>query len=146
MIRYALKCVGEHKFEAWFSNSEAFDVQKRKGLIECPRCGSTKIEKQIMAPAVRSSRKAATAKGNAEAEFAQLAGKVRQHIEDTHEFVGDKFADEARAIHAGEADDRPLWGEASLETAKQLAEEGVPALPLPEPFAPEKPKSKKQLN
>ena len=145
MIRYALKCIGDHEFEAWFSNSEAYDAQRKRGQVLCPECGSKKISKQIMAPAVRSSETRSDA-DKAEAEFARMAGKVRKHIADTHEFVGDKFADEARAMHSGEREHRPVWGQVTPDVATELVEEGVPALPLPAPFAPETPRKRKRLN
>ncbi len=143
MIRYALECVGEHEFEAWFSNSEAYDEQRRRRQIECPECGTHKVHKQIMAPAVKGTKRDADRR---EAMAAKIAGEVRRHIADTHEFVGDRFASEARAMHAGEKDIRPVWGEVSPKVARELHEEGVPALPLPEPFAPEPPKKSRQLN
>ena len=93
MIRYSLACVGEHEFEAWFSNSKAYDTQRKKALVECPVCGSTDVRKQIMAPAVRSSEKKAEA-----ALAAKMAGEIREHIATTHDYVGDRFADEARSI------------------------------------------------
>ncbi len=146
MIRYALKCVGDHGFEAWFSDSESYVKQRKRGLIECPRCGSKKIEKQIMAPAVSGTKNKSKEAVSADAMFAKVAGDVRKHIEDTHEFVGERFADEARSMHAGEQEARPVWGEVTSKVATELREEGVPALPLPKPFAPEPPKKPKKLN
>lgn len=143
MIRYALECIGEHEFEAWFSNSEVYDKQRKRGLIECPECGSRKVQKQIMAPAVKGTKGKSD---EPEALAARFAGEVRRHIAETHEFVGDEFASEARAMHAGEKDVRPVWGKVSPKVAKELQEEGVPALPLPGPFAPEPPKKARQLN
>lgn len=153
MIRYALVCDGGHKFEAWFSNSDAYDDQRKRRLVECPKCGTTKVSKQITAPAVSGTKKSKAARSKVstkdkspEAVFAEVASKVREHIQDTHEYVGDRFADEARAMHDGEAEERPVWGEASVEDVKDLADEGVEATPLPEPFAPKPPKKPKQLN
>ena len=143
MIRYALECIGEHRFEAWFSDSEAYEKQRRYGHVECPECGSRKVQKQIMAPAVKGTKRKSD---SVEAMAAKFAGEVRRHIADTHEFVGEKFASEARAMHAGEKDVRPVWGEVSPKVAKELHDEGVPAQPLPEPFAPEPPKKPRQLN
>ncbi len=142
MIRYSLACVGEHEFEAWFSNSEAYDKQRKKRLVECPVCGSTDVRKQIMAPSVRSSDKAVPA----DVAAAKMAGEIRKHIADTHDYVGDKFADEARAMYYGETVHRPVWGEVTPETAQELVEEGVPAMPLPKPFAPDPPKRKNRAN
>lgn len=149
MIRYSLSCVGEHNFEAWFSDSAAYDAQRKKGHVECPVCGSTKVRKQIMAPAVSLSAKT---KGGGvsvmdeEAMAAKMAGQIREHIATTYTYVGDKFADEARAMHNGKQDQKPLWGEVTPDVARELAEEGVPAMPLPKPFAPTPPKPKDKLN
>lgn len=145
MIRYALECVGEHQFEAWFSNSEAYELQRRNGLIECPECGSRKVQKQIMAPAVSGTKKSTPA-DQMEVMAARFAGEVRKQIANTHEFVGERFASEARAMHAGEKDARPVWGQVSPEVARELREEGVPAMPLPAPFAPQLPKKTRELN
>lgn len=142
MIRYSLACVGEHEFEAWFSNSKAYDTQRKKKLVECPVCGSTDVRKQIMAPSVRSSDKAVPA----EVAAAKAAAEIRQHIASTHDYVGEKFADEARAMYYGETEHRPVWGEVTPEVAKDLAEEGVPAMPLPKPFAPDPPRRKARMN
>ncbi len=142
MIRYSLACVGEHEFEAWFSDSKAYDRQRKRKLVECPTCGSTEVHKQIMAPTVRSSDKAVPA----EVAAAKVAAEIRQHIETTHDYVGDRFASEARAMYYGEADHRPVWGEVTPDEAKELVEEGVPALPLPKPFAPEPPRRRAKLN
>lgn len=141
MIRYSLACVGEHEFEAWFSNSKAYDTQRKRKLVECPVCGSTEVRKQIMAPAVRSSEKKEEA-----AMAARMAGQIREHIATTHDYVGDKFADEARSMYYGEAETRPVWGEVTPDVAKELLEEGVPAMPIPKAFAPEPPRRKARMN
>ena len=154
MIRYALSCSSEHDFEAWFSSSSAYDDQAARGLVECPVCGSTSVSKQIMAPAVRDSggkrvRSPAPAGQDSAPtpeDFARFAGKVREHIASSYDYVGDRFADEARAMYYGEQDLRPVWGNTTPDEAKSLAEEGVPASPLPAPFAPPPPKTPKQLN
>jgi hypothetical protein len=146
MIRYALKCIGDHRFEAWFSNSEAYDKQRKRKLVECPECGSHEVAKQIMAPAVRASRKTSAARPGPEAMAAKVAGEIRNHIATTHDYVGDKFADEARSMFYGETDTRPVWGEVTPDVARELHEEGVPALPLPKPFAPDKPREPGKLN
>ena len=144
MIRYSLACVGEHKFEAWFSNSKAYDVQHRKKLVECPVCGARDVRKQIMAPAVLASSKP---KSDApEAQSAKMAGEIRRHIAETHDYVGDKFADEARSMFYGEAKERPVWGEVTPEVAKDLIEEGVPAMPIPRAFAPKPPRRRAKMN
>ena len=140
--RYSLACVGEHEFEAWFSNSKTYDTQRKKKLVECPVCGSTDVKKQIMAPMVRSSDRAVPT----EVAAAKIAAEIRQHISSTHDYVGEKFADEARAMYYGETEHRPVWGEVTPEVAKDLIDEGVPAMPLPKPFAPDPPRRKARLN
>lgn len=142
VIRYSLACVGEHEFEAWFSNSKTYDTQRKKKLVECPVCGSTDVKKQIMAPMVRSSDRAVPT----EVAAAKMAAEIRQHISSTHDYVGEKFADEARAMYYGETEHRPVWGEVTPEVAKDLIDEGVPAMPLPKPFAPDPPRRKARLN
>lgn len=142
MIRYSLACVGEHEFEAWFSDSEAYDAQRKRSQVECPVCGSTNVRKQIMAPMVRPSDKAVPP----EVVAAKVAGEIRRHIAETHDYVGDRFADEARAMYYGEIEHRPVWGEVTPETAQELLEEGVPAMPLPKPFAPDPPRRRSRLN
>lgn len=137
MIRYALICDDAHEYEAWFAGSEAFDEQAKAGLVECPVCGSTAVSKQIMAPAISPQTRA---KGEMGAKLAAMAAKMRNHIRDTHVYVGDKFADEARAMHAGEKDEAPIYGEATREEAEALRDDGVPAAPLPLGLAPVPPK------
>ncbi|HEV7689347.1 MAG TPA: DUF1178 family protein [Hyphomonadaceae bacterium] len=156
MIRYSLACVGEHRFEAWFSNSKAYETQHKKKLVECPVCGSHDVRKQIMAPSIRSSEKKAqqpspqsspqSSGESPEAALARLAGEVRQQIAQTHDYVGEKFADEARSMFYGESEHRPVWGEVDPDTAKDLIEEGVPAMPIPKAFAPEPPRKRAKLN
>jgi len=143
LIRYALVCDLNHEFEAWFSSSAAFEAQDKAGLLECPHCGRSGVRKQIMAPSVRDSKE----KGlSAEALAERFAADVRRHIAETHDYVGDRFADEARAMYYGKTDHRPVWGEVDPDTARELIEEGVPATPLPKPFAPERPRRRRELN
>ncbi|MBL8557646.1 MAG: DUF1178 family protein [Hyphomonadaceae bacterium] len=130
MIRYALTCPNEDAFEGWFASSADYDAQEAGGKIECPVCGSREIRKAPMAPAVARSREGA----------AEIAARVRNHIRDSFDYVGDGFADEARAIHDGEAPDRPIWGEATPEQAREMAEEGLPVAPLPAALAPTPPR------
>lgn len=134
MIRFSLVCKHEHEFEAWFRSSEDFDSQRQRGFVDCPTCGTTSVEKALMAPAVSTSKKKekmALAMGDAQRraleEMKALATKVRENAD----YVGDKFAEEARKIHFGEADARGIYGEATLDEAKGLAEDGVEFMPLP---------------
>ncbi|RLP26623.1 DUF1178 family protein [Mesorhizobium sp. YM1C-6-2] len=134
MIRFSLICDQDHEFEAWFRNNDDFDKQKKRGFVECPACGSKKVGKALMAPAVSTGRrqeKIALAMNEmqkkAMAEIKALSEKIRENAD----YVGDKFAEEARKIHFGEADARGIYGEATLEEAKSLAEDGVGFMPIP---------------
>ncbi len=138
MIRYALVCSHNHAFEAWFADSEAYEDQSAAGLVVCPICGDTNVRKQIMAPAIAARLSASDQE--AQARFTQLAAKVRDHIAETHEYVGDRFAEEARAIHHGDGDARPIYGEATTAEAQELKKEGVEAAMLPPALAPTPPK------
>ncbi len=140
MIRYDLKCDNGDEFDAWFGSIADYDKQAEAGLIECPHCGSKHVSKAPMAPAVRTSRKKEAQKERAVAMAA--AQKVREHIKENFDYVGDKFADEARKMHAGETEHRAIWGEATPEEVRELAEEGVPASPLPPELTPSRPDKK----
>ena len=146
MIRYALHCKAcDEDFEAWFASSGAYDTQKDKRLVRCTACNSSRVDKQIMAPAVKTAK----AKGPApdpEKMFAAFAEKARQHVAENFDYVGGNFAEEARSMFYGEQDERPIWGETTEEEREALKEEGVPAAPLPEPFTPPVPKPKGRLN
>lgn len=140
MIRYDLKCDNGDEFEAWFGSIADYDKQAAAGLVECPHCGSKHVSKAPMAPAVVTGR---TKEARRERAVAMaMAAKVREHIKDNFDYVGDQFADEARKIHTGESDERPIWGEATPEQAEQLAEEGIAAAPLPPALAPAPPDRK----
>jgi hypothetical protein len=138
MIKYDLRCDKGDEFEAWFGSIADYDKQAEAGLVECPHCGSTHVTKAPMAPAVRTSRAKEAQKQRAVAMA--MAAKVREHIKDNFDYVGDKFADEARKIHSGETEERAIYGETTPEEAKALMEEGVPAAPLPPELAPVQPK------
>ena len=146
MIRYALHCKAcDEDFEAWFASSSAYETLKEKRQVRCTACNSSRVDKQIMAPAVSSTAKKGAA-ADPEKMFAAFAEKARQHVAENFDYVGDSFADEARAMYYGEQDERPIWGETTAEESDALQEEGVPALPLPPAFAPKKPRRKQQLN
>jgi hypothetical protein len=138
MIKYDLKCDNGDEFEAWFGSIADYDKQADAGLVECPHCGSKHVTKAPMAPAVQTSRKLEARKERAVAMA--MAAKVREHIKDNFDYVGDKFADEARKMHEGETEERAIWGEATPEEVRALEEDGVPASPLPPELAPPQPK------
>jgi hypothetical protein len=143
MIRYALACEAGHKFEGWFSASDDFDDQVARGLLSCPVCETREVRKQIMAPAVAGGGRRAVAETPAaqRAMMIEAMSRVRAHVESTFDYVGDRFAAEARAIHEGKAEERGIYGEASTEQVKALVADGVPVAPLP----PEPPK-KSEVN
>src|SRR3954452_6930347 len=143
MIKYALICQQRHEFESWFASSGAYDKQEKRGLVSCPACGSSQVEKAIMAPRLSGTRKRqrAAAETPAPAPVAMLSPQeqelrtklkeLRDHITKNADYVGQKFPEEARKMHYGETEHRSIYGEASLEAAKQLSEEGIELHPLP---------------
>ena len=136
MIRYGLICDRRHEFESWFRDSATCDSQLASGAVGCPVCNSAQVSKQLMAPAVHNSRKGArqrVANPGAEHQRKLLAEmrKLRRKIESSAEYVGERFPEEARRIHYEEADARGIYGEATLEEANALVEEGIEAHPLP---------------
>ncbi|MDP3194855.1 DUF1178 family protein [Tabrizicola sp.] len=134
MIRYSLKCGAGHGFDSWFKNAEGFQALQAAGQVACPVCGSTRVEKELMAPAVRPARKAASAKPDLSAPGSELEEKLaalKRQIEENSEYVGMNFAAEARKIHAGDAPERAIHGEAKPDEARAMIEEGLPVAPLP---------------
>ena len=141
MIRYALSCETGHAFESWFANSAAFDRQAARGLVTCPVCGSAKVEKAIMAPALAGSREAPSPPeaektpvaivSKEEVELRKKLKELRDHVVKSADYVGEKFPEEARRMHYGEIEHRSIYGEASPDAARSLAEEGIEFHPLP---------------
>ncbi len=138
MIVYDLKCPKDHVFEAWFADSAAFDRQAKRGAVSCPLCGSTKVAKALMAPNVatgNSEKRMMKAKrtNQALARYMSALHKVREHIEHNCDYVGDKFAEEARKIHFGEVDSHDIYGEATEDESRELEEEGIEVESVPWP-------------
>lgn len=140
MIRFALKCEHEHRFESWFQSNDAFDALHARALVTCPECGSSDVSKELMAPKVRPSRNAVVPAQQPpsqpmtnvpDAEVAEAIKKLKAHVEKNSDYVGDSFVAEARAMHEGDKPQRAIHGEAKIDEARKLIEEGVPALPLP---------------
>lgn len=156
MIRYTLVCERKHEFESWFPNSAAFDRQQKRGLIACPACGSVKVDKALMTPRLGRSGKRAKVEEAAptaeappaatpaadtpspvammspqEREMRAKLKELRDHLVANAEHVGRKFPDEARKMHYGEVEHRSIYGEASAQEAKDLADEGIEFHPLP---------------
>jgi hypothetical protein len=135
MILFDLRCQAGHIFEAWFRDSATFNAQQNGGDISCPICGETRVMKAPMAPSIAKGRETPSERIGGEE---QLAGellkeleKVCRHIEKNAEYVGDKFPEEARRIHQGDAERREIYGEATESETKALLEEGVEVLRLP---------------
>ena len=148
MIRYQLQCEKDHAFEAWFNNSAAYDKQVKRKLVTCPECGSTKVSKAIMAPnvGVKGNKKTdlpvpvkPTARPEpvdpkvlaAQQVIMTAMRKLRKTVEENAEYVGPRFAEEARKIHYKESEEKGIYGEATPGDVKDLLEEGVEIHPLP---------------
>lgn len=128
MIRYTLTCKDAHRFESWFQSGEAFETLKSSSMVNCPECGSTDINKELMAPAVQKDTM--SVRPLAESTEHPLE-KMRKEVEKNADYVGKDFATEARAIHDGDKPERAIYGEANPKEAKKLLEDGVPVMPLP---------------
>lgn len=136
MIRYTLACRKDHVFEAWFAGSAAYDRQSGAGKIVCPVCGSRRVEKAPMAPSLarQGQRPSLAADKSAPAAKArEFLLALRKHVESTHDYVGRNFAEEARRIHHGEAEERAIYGETTPEIAGELVDEGILVVPVPWP-------------
>lgn len=135
MIKYRLICSESHEFEGWFRGSGEFDAQEACGQLSCPVCGSTAVSKAVMAPNIAPRRthvQARPAPGvDRQREIFAALRKLRAEVEARSTYVGDRFAEEARKIHHGEAEDRVVHGEATVDEVRSLTDEGVPILPLP---------------
>lgn len=123
MIRFTLRCNAEHEFEGWFRSGDAFEAQQQAGEIACPTCGDNRIEKALMAPNIGRSHKNVPALSPARMRAALV--ELRRQVETNCDYVGERFAEEARKIHYGEVDPRGIYGEATAEESHELAEEGI---------------------
>lgn len=149
MIRYDLKCAEGHEFESWFASSAAYDKLAAAGMVTCSLCGSDKVEKALMAPRVPAKGNARTSSAPSDsepeapvlsapagAEVEKTLAAMRAEVEKNSDYVGNKFATEARKMHVGDTEARAIYGEATLSDAKSLIEDGVPVAPLP--FGPKR--------
>ena len=132
MIRYTLNCNNGHQFDSWFSDSDSFEKLKKKGHLECAICSSKKVEKSLMAPRITSSnnekkKTLISTQSALEKEIKALKKKIKTTATD----VGENFPTEARAMHYGEKEEKPIIGKTSVDEARDLAEEGIPFIPLP---------------
>ena len=131
MIVYSLRCKNGHEFEGWFRDSASYDLQSEEGKLSCPTCNSRRVEKAIMAPAVSAGDRGPEAGPSDARKMRQFMTGLRKYVQENAEYVGPKFAEEARKIHYGETVDRHIYGETTMEEARELAEEGVDVAPLP---------------
>jgi hypothetical protein len=134
MIRFSLKCIADHEFESWFQSGTAFDGLRSAGHVTCPVCGTAQVEKSLMAPMLRPAREDGPEKptlGAPATDLEQALAALRRQVEENSEYVGVNFVTEARRIHAGDAPERAIYGEARADEAKKLIEDGVPVAPLP---------------
>jgi hypothetical protein len=149
MIRYNLRCDRGHAFESWFQSSSAYESQEKRKLVSCPACGSVKVERAIMAPQIvsKKARDVAPPAPAASADVAAPAStplmmaqerelraklkELRDHIVKNADNVGERFPNEARKMHYGDIEHRPIYGEASPEETRSLIDEGVEVSPLP---------------
>ncbi len=133
MIRYALSCREGHGFDVWFRSSGDYDAQSERGLLECPVCGSRAVEKALMAPAVGTSDQPVEAVllSEKETQLRDMIRKVRSEVTKNAEDVGPRFAEVARQMHEGEIERSSVYGVASADEARELAEDGVEFHPLP---------------
>lgn len=134
MITYSLACANQHKFDAWFRSAEAYEEQHAQGIVTCPVCGSLKVEKALMAPALRMiSDKISVSTGHPmQSEIREFLRAMRKKVTSEADYVGDKFAEEARKIHFKESDPRGIYGEATRDEVAELLDDGVDFLPLPQ--------------
>jgi hypothetical protein len=150
MIHYQLRCGQAHGFDGWFKDSATFEKQARLGLIECPECGGTDVDRALMAPAVSTREnlpllekpaepraevlppeRGVTAGGRVPAQVQAMLQRLRSEIEKHCDYVGGGFADEARKMHRGESEHRAIYGETTPEQAESLAEEGIEIAAIP---------------
>lgn len=134
MIRYNLKCEQGHTFDSWFQSAEAYEKLLSAGMVTCSVCGALGVEKAIMAPQVRVARNKKQKSGPLTAPASpaeQALAEMRKKVEENSENVGKNFAQEARAIHDGDAPERSIYGEAKIEDAKSLIDDGISVTPLP---------------
>lgn len=130
MIVFNLICsTCEYEFEGWFDNSSAFESQKKRKLINCPNCESSKIKKTLVAPNV--GKKSNSKKITNKKTIASNINKIKKIVEENFDYVGDQFTEEAKKIKYGETEDRPIYGEATIEQTKELIDEDISITPLP---------------
>ena len=133
MIRFDLTCSADHRFDSWFQSGAAFDTVKAAGMLACPTCGSSKVDKALMAPPVsKSVAKTQIAPLQAKDAYPKTAlAKMRAEVEANSEYVGKNFATQARKMHDGDTPERAIYGEAKPEEARKPIQDGIAVIPLP---------------
>ncbi len=133
MISFNLRCGKDHVFEAWFKDGKTYDRQAKQGKVACPVCGDVNVAKAPMAPNIaKGASRGAAGKAHVQAkELRKTLEKLQKEVAENCDYVGDKFADEARKIHYKEADERNIYGETSDEDARSLEEEGIEFARIP---------------
>lgn len=135
MILYSLVCERDHAFEAWFQDSAAYERQAVARAVTCPLCGSANVDKAVMAPRLgkraAKQEKPLTHATGSDAKLGKMLQALREHVEANYDYVGERFAEEARRIHHGDVETRNIYGEATSEDVRALKDEGVPVTPLP---------------
>ncbi|MFB2551448.1 DUF1178 family protein [Ensifer soli] len=135
MIHFSLACDNGHGFDGWFASGADFDAQSERGLVSCPVCQSARVRKRLMAPAVAGTREREERHALAvDAQQREALGKIRAlvaAIRENSDDVGERFVEEARRIHYGEAEARGLIGKATIDEARELSAEGISVAPLP---------------
>jgi hypothetical protein len=134
VIHYSLVCDRSHKFDGWFSNAAAYDSQKTRGLVTCPICLTNAVDKALMAPAIgrAGSDKVSLSIGHPQhTQLREAMVALRNKVTSEADYVGDKFAEEARKIHFKEVDPHGIYGEATREEVAAMVEDGVDFMPLP---------------
>lgn len=131
MILFELRCGNDHHFEGWFRDNAAYDAQAAAGAIPCPICGDVRVAKAIMAPRLAKARGAALDARDAATELRRLLGEIRRKVEENCDYVGERFAEEARRIHYGETAPRAIYGEVSDDESRALEDEGVEVARIP---------------
>ena len=134
MISFDLKCSNDHGFESWFQSSDAYEKLLKAKQVSCPICGDTRISKALMAPAISGTKKKGLDKSSMAtnaADYMNAMRSIRRKLEENCDYVGTNFAEEARKIHYGEADERNIYGEASVDEAEGLKDEGIACERIP---------------
>lgn len=136
MIRYALRCTKGHEFDSWFQSAAAFGRLEAAGRLNCATCGSSEVAKALMTPTVHAPRTGAAAADDRPLaaprdDFERKLAAIRRHVEENADYVGVNFVTEVRDMHEGRTVARSIWGEAKLDEARALVEEGIPVAPLP---------------